>query len=597
MTGPDRPGGAAGWRLTRRGLLGLGALGGLAGCGLEADQTIRPGLDIDAEPRVVRYLPPGPQAGDGPMETIRGFMRAGKATGPELRVPREFLTDEAADAWLPDSQTVVYSGTPAISELGDGRYRVTLRVSARIDSDARYTVGAPYDSATFDFGLTRIEGSWRIGELQQGFGRVVPSYEVSRMYRAYPVHYPAVVWNRLVADLRWIPVDQQATRLTRAQLGGVPEYLTGAVRSDDGAELIVDSVPVTDGVAGVDLKPESLSADATDRRQLVAQLVATLMQLPDVSEVNVTVGGASIELSGVQAPLTTAEQLDYVDPRPSERPVMVRVGDHLVGVDDDRLTSLDRKRLAGRDSDFAEVPTRWRHLALSTDAAEVAAVSAQGTELSRWRDDGSIVPVPSFAGDLVRPGYDVHGVLWLAGHGLGTEEGNHIWSVNSAADVTDEQASAPQALPSGWLEDRLVQAAAVSPEGSRLALVSAPDGGASVLEVVGVERSANRLPTGLSQRPLRVAALLVEIRDVVWVGETTLAVIGRDHTQRTVMPYLVDVGGELREMTPRGGAVEVTTIGGERDIVLGNARGTCWIRTGSSWRELTAIDDVVVGGS
>lgn len=586
--------------VTRRGALQLALVGGLAGCGLSTDPTVRPGLDIDAPAEEgLTYVPPGPQDGDGPEETVRGFMRAGATTGAQLEVARSFLTTEAGQAWLPDAQTVVYGGTtPKIRRIGKDRYQADIRVIARIDADSRYIVSPPYDGATFEFGLRRDGDGWLIDRLQDGFGRVLHKDAVGRMYRLYSVHYPAIGWNALVSDLRWIPQDQQTTRLTRAQLGRLPDYLRGAAQTDGRARLTVDAVPVVEGVAQVDLAPETVRPDATVRKQLAAQLVATLRQLPEVSEVSILLGGSALELPGIDAPLVEPEQLGFADPHASRPQVLVRVGTRLLPVAGRQLSSVSVSDLDSGSAGFAPVLRSWRRLALSPDAKEVAGVSGEATEIARWRADGTVHPVPTFATDLTRPVYDYGGVLWVAGQGVGTQDGTSVWAINAAADIHDERASAPTGLATPWLEDRLVQSLAVSPEGSRIAVVSVPPGGgSSILEVAGVARSANGLPTSFSRSTLRVAARLVVIRDVVWVGSTTLAVIGREDKERALRPYLVEVGGEITRLPQQRGAVEVTSAGGKREIVLGDGKRRVWTRTGARWQLLSTIEGVVVAGA
>lgn len=582
--------------ISRRGALALGMVGLVGGCGLQADDTIRPGLDVDAGGggRPVRYTPPGPQPGDGPEEIIRGFLRAGGTTGPELRVARSFLTDEAAQAWLPDTQTIVHeaSEVPKIQSLGGGRYRVSVPVVARIDGAFRYSVAPASNGAFFDFSLREEGDRWVIDGVKQEFGRMLPRPSVERMYSPYAVHYPAYGWNRLVPDLRWITEDQPTTRLASQQLGPVPRYLTGAVQTDEQAKLTVDAVPVVDGAAQVDLDPDVLSTDATKRKQLAAQLVATLMQLPGVSEVALTLDGAPLELADVEPPLTTPEQLGFTSGR-TEPKVLVRSERWLLKVPSSGLATLSTADLEGQTSAFAPVPHRWQHLALSTDAKEVAAISDEGTEIARWRDDGSVVAVPTFATELRRPCYDYGGVLWVAGQGVGTQEGSSIFFINARADIQDESATSPSPVPSRWLAGRLVQSFAISPEGSRIAVASAAEGKASMLEVAGISRLRNGLPSSITPTPMQVGNRLVEIRQVTWVSETRLAVIGRTDEQKQVRPQLVDVGGEITPLPQRGGASEIVTVGGERDIVVGDGHDRAWLRTGATWRRLSGVDAVV----
>lgn len=580
---------------TRRSALALAAVGVLAGCGFEPDRTIRPGLDVDAPQQGLgpnTYVPPGPQAGDGPVETILGFMRAGRTTGSQLDIARSFLTQEAGDAWLrSDAQTVVYeSGTsPRVVRVAGDRWQATVRTVAVIDPQARYSVAPANDYRRFEFGMRQEEGRWVIAKLPEGFGRVLPRQGVNRMYRAYPVHYTSNGY--LVADLRWIPQDQETTRLTAVQLGSVPDHLVGAVSTDDEAELSVRAVPVVDGVAQVDL--DTASPEPAVRKQLAAQLVATLRKLGDVTEVDIRLGGSPLPLPDVETPLSAPEQLGFVNLRTSETRVLARLGTRLVDVPPGTLSTVTGDELRRRSTPFAEVPRSWRRLGLSPDGKEVAGVGGDGVELTRWRDDGTQVAVRPFATEMTRPVYDVGSVLWVGGQGLGEQEGLRLWAINARADTADPQAAAPLGLRIGWLDGRLVRAIGISPEGSRIAVISAAPKGGSVLEVAGIARGANGLPTGIATEPLRVAARFDDLRDLVWVGQTQLAVVGRLAGRRTLLPYLADVGGDITELTARAGGVEITTADSTRDIVLSDGRGRCWIKSGTSWRELTEVDQVI----
>lgn len=588
MTGPD---------ITRRGALGLVAVGTLAGCGLNTDSTIRAGLPIDGpRPQPLSRTPNGPSPGATAEEIVRGFLRAGSTSGEGLEVTRSYLTQATAQGWIPDSQTVIYTGVLDIKSLGKGSYRVSARVVARINADGRYLVSPPYDGATFDFHVDRVDGEWRIDELQEGFGRLLEEPEVGYIFREYPVHYPAIGWNALVVDQRWVTQDQLATRLTRAQLGTIPSYLRDAVSSDIGARLAVDAVPVRDGVAIVDLETESVADDATARKRLAAQLVATLMSLPGVTEVSITLSGAPLDL-GVAAPLTSPEQLGFVDRTQTNVPiVLARRGDKVVPVDD-RLASTSTSDIRREESPFPPLEKELRLLALRPDGKELAAVTAKRDELHRVLDDGDVVHVNRFAAAMTRPCYDYGGVLWVGGSGLGREEGNRLWAINSTVDPANQAESAPKHVPAQWLGTRFVRAAVVSPEGSRIAVISEEKPGTgSTLDVSGIARQANGLPTKTSPQGFRIGAELVEMLDAVWVDQSTLAVIGRRNKQKEMQPYLVDVGGPVEAMTERKGAVAITTTGDDQDVVLRTEKDRIFQRAGGRWQELKSIDGVVTAG-
>lgn len=585
---------------TRRAVLGLAALGALAGCGLDSDSTVRPGLKVDGAPPVpLNRIPNKPDEGASPEQIILGFLHAGATSGQRLDITRSYLTDTLARAWIPDSQTVIYDGRELQVRPVKGTpdtYRTKVHVQATIDTEGRYSVAPPNLWEIFEFTVTKVDGEWRIDQLEEGFGRVLQVQEVGYIFRDYPVHYPAIGWNTLVVDQRWFPQDQLATRLVRAQLGRVPEYLEDAVSTDTGARLVVDAVPVRDGVARVDLDTDSVADDATTRKQLAAQLVATLMSLPAVTEVVITLSGNELKL-GITEALTTPEQLGFVDrTQTNNAVVMARSDTKLVRVGG-RLGSVSRQHMKSAASKFEPIPTSSTRLALRLDGKEIAAVSSKGSHLVRYREDGTHTDVASFAADMAYPCYDYGGVLWVGGSGLGRESGHRLWAINATVDVTDEDAAAPKHVPTPWLGSRLVQAAVVSPEGSRIAVISEEIPGAgSRLEIAGVARRANGLPTKTSPQTFRIGASLVEMIEAVWVGPTTLAVIGRQDKQAVLQPYLVHVGGQVEPMTERPGAVSITTTGDDKDVVLTSADRRVFQRSGGRWQELKPLTGVVTAG-
>lgn len=586
--------------ITRRGALALLATGALTGCGLGADSTVRPGLKVDGQPPApLNRIPNRPEAGAQPAAVIRGFLHAGATSGERLDITRSYLTDVLARGWIPDSQTVIYGGgEPKVQPVRGEQdtYRVKVPVRAIIDTEGRYTVAPPNLWEVFDFGVTRVEGEWRIDRLDEGFGRLLQEQEVGFIFRDYPVHYPAIGWNALVVDQRWFPQDQLATRLVRAQLGRVPDYLEDAVSTDNGAKLLVDAVPVRDGVARVDLDRDSVADDATTRKQLAAQLVATLMSLPAVTEVQITLSGNVLDL-GVEDALTTPEQLGFVDRTQTSSPVVLaRTDGKLVQVGD-RLSSVSRQHLSSSDTRFPTIPDTSQLLGLRLDGKELGAVDRTRRLLTRHRDGGPSIKVPTFAAGMTRPCYDFGGVMWVGGSGLGRESGHRLWAINTTVDPKDVDGSSPQHVPTAWLGQRLVQAAVVSPEGSRIAVISEEVPGAgSTLEVAGIVRKTNGLPIRTSPQTFRLGAELVEIIDAVWVGPSTLAVLGRRDQQAMLQPYLVHVGGKVEAMTERPGATGVTTTGDDKDVVLVTAGHHVFQRSGGRWQEIRRLTGVVTAG-
>lgn len=580
--------------LARRAVLGSLTLGALSACGLSVDETVRPGLEVEAPlDEGIQYVPEGPRPGMDAADVVRGFLRAGAATGRGLATARSFLTDDASTAWRPDdSRTIVHTEEgPVLKTLGDGTIEVQVRVVARIYTDARFVLAPSSDGALVRFGMTQVGGEWRIADLQEDFGRLLPVSRIDQMYRRYRVHYPAIGWNRLVPDLRWIPSDQEATRLTRVQLGPVPDHLTGAVQSAPSAQLRFDAVPVVDGVAQVDLK-QGLSPDPTTRRNLSAQLVAALEQLPTVREVAVSINGSPLDLEDIDPPWTSASQFGFVEARaPEEQSAIVRDGRRIVPVATTAVTSVTADDIEARESPFAEVPPEWTHLAVSLDGKEVAGVRTSGLELVRWRDDGQTVAVEQFGTRMSRPVYDASGVLWVAAEG--DEPDARLWAINTALDASDVEA-APTHVPAPWLSGRRPRAVAVSPDSACIAVISsARSGGDVLIQVSGVARQPNGLPTTTAASALQVAAVIEDAIDLTWVNPTTLAVLGRRRSDQGIRPLVVEVGGVVTALAPLRGARRIASAGGVRTLVVSTAQHS-YLRTGARWSRLPADRQVVL---
>ena len=127
------------------------------------------------------------------------------------------------------------------------------------------------------------------------------------VFNAFQVFFFNNTENALVSDLRWFPSRASTgTKLVNALLAGPSAHLAQGVTSAIplGTKLTIDAVNVEDGVAQVDFDSTALEADALDRRLLLTQLRATLMQLSGVNDVQVSINSSPQEI--VPANLQTA---------------------------------------------------------------------------------------------------------------------------------------------------------------------------------------------------------------------------------------------------------------------------------------------------
>jgi len=252
------------------------------------------------------YIPNGPAAGASSQEIVSGFLAAGTGPQNDYSVAREFLTDEFAQRWNPAGEVLIRDGAPGYTPSGDNALLVDVRVSASVDEHGRYSETQEPEQISLRFTLERQVGEWRISGAPNL--TVVTSPVFSVVFKAFPVYFYNNTENALVSDLRWFPSRASTgTKLVNALLAGPSAHLAQGVTSAVplGTKLTIDAVNVEDGVAQVDFDSTALEADALDRRLMLTQLRATLMQLSGVNDVQVSINSSPQEI--VPANLQTAD--------------------------------------------------------------------------------------------------------------------------------------------------------------------------------------------------------------------------------------------------------------------------------------------------
>ena len=603
MSGPLMMSGPAMMSVLRR----LGARLGIllvvlsvSGClGIRADESVRVGLNVDEpSPDPAYNVPAGPTPGAVPDTIIRDFLRAEEVTAERLAVAQSFLTTRMVAEWEPGISTEVIDSADSvvISYRGDGWYDVKANLVARIDAAGRAVTVTPGSRASTSMRLERVDGQWRIGQADADFGRWVRRGNLQQVLRPQRIYYPAANGRTLIPDVRWLPVTRLATGLTRALIGPPPAYLEGAVRTGLGsARLSVDAVPVDGSVATVPLIASAAFSVLATRVDAWGQLVATLTEAPNISAVRVTLEETPLQVPGVQPPVLAAAELGFrtLDPAPGVKPV-VRVGDRILSVDFDTLLG-PGVDLGTLPSAFPRVPATWGRLALSFTGSELAAVGDNGTGLARYRADGSIEP-EGFADRLTGPAYDRDGWLWVGGRPFDKDAQARLWTIDSNAEPFEGSGPAAKPIVASWLVDRLPIDVAFPVDGTRIAVVSTDATGKnSRLDVAGVARDADGTPTTLAGNTIRLGTALSQIREVVWLSPTDLAVLAGPKGK--AQPYLVTLGDVITPLGGVEGADHITTAGGARNLAVRDVEGHLLVRAGASWQPLPeGLSDLVPPG-
>ena len=576
----------------------------LSACaGLATDSPVQPGSLVgEAAVQPVRVQPDGPGTGATPDQIVRGFLRAGASSGfdDDHAIARSFFAPNVKDEWLPDSGVDVYAddSAPKVELLTPTTVRVTVPIVAQVDDVGRYRETPAGTSAQATFGLQKLQVGWRISVPQKGFGLWLSARDLDRIYRPFTVAYVSKSARTIVGDQRWFPITTGlATTLARAQLAPAPAYLAGAVQTGvpTGTVLAVDAVPIQSGWALVDLSAAALSADPDQRRAMWAQFVTTLMQVPSVTQVSLTVEGARLDLPGTPDRVSVLTTLGYpVDASASASAAFLRAGSELTRVSPDRPQEQDQPRKLPQppnSSTLPKIPQGWIALAMSWDSQEIAGIGGDHADLARWQGN-RMFQLARFGSNLTKPSYDSLNGLWVAGQAGGTSK---VWVIDTS--VSPMKNAKPREITAPWLAKRTVVALRVASDNQRLALITSDLAGGDVQVVIaGIVRSASGVAVSLAPEPLRVGWTIIAATDLAWADDSTLAVLGRVDPKAAIAPQLVEIGGKVTALSSVAGTRLVASTGGVRGVVVIADRGKILARAGNGWQQLQTGTDFMIPG-
>ncbi|HEY3436166.1 MAG TPA: LpqB family beta-propeller domain-containing protein, partial [Actinotalea sp.] len=458
---------------------------------------------------------------------------------------------------------------PKIEKRPDGTVLVTVPVKAKIDAAFRYTEVKPGAREEIVFQLTRdARNQWRISHLDDGVVMSPSNFRV--LYRRVPLYFASSDGTQLVPDVRWFPNDNTATYAVSALLDGPSPWLRDGVRTGapEGAKLSTTAVTVSTGLeASVDLSANV--GKGADINLLQAQLEATLLRLPGVKSVAVSVGGVPWRADHVP---------DLArDVQPTNGPFLLQ---------DDRLAVLDRGKVVPVEDAAPLTGLDARTPALSPD--ETVRVVLSGTTRLLLLPAGAAAPVTLTTGShLVAPSVDRFGWTW-----------------------TGEQTSTGQltaVLPSGevavvgadLLNGRTIRSLRVARDGSRIAIAHTDAAGLDlVVDVAAVVRDETGRPQLLGETPLQVGAVLDDATELAWVDEATIAVLGRSGTISAPTVHLVPVGGPTETLPLMDRTSGIAAGRGDRTLFLADEDGVLMSRQSTSWvpTGITGVRDPVFPG-
>ena len=540
-------------------LAAVGVVATLSACVTLPDSgPVRQGDPDVTEPGSIALLARLPEPDDGPRQIVEGFLRAAAAgLADDFQIAREFLTGTRKESWNPLARVTVLAGQPELETAPlSSDILVTADASATLDEEGRYTEAVP--GATVGLSLELAlddEGRWRIRELPDG--ALLPEPIFRSLFQQVPLHFVTPDGGALVAETHWFPRQSAETAAVRSLLEGPSPWLApGAVsRFPRGTRLLSESVPVSGGVAQVDLSRELRGVAEPSRGLMLAQLTETLTGLPSVESVAVTAGGVPLDMSGVPQDLV-------VDPSVGTNPAVLSDG---------FLRTVEGTELVPWGETGPVTAPAPSDPAVGYDDGSAVVLSRRTAVVTVPPEGQGSVTLLSGQDELTPPSIDRFGWVWTApaaneGLALAVQQG-------ARAEVDAE-----------WLSGREVLALRVSREGAR-ALVLSVDGVTMSLEIAAVVRDGAGRPVSLGQ-PLRIGQRITRASTAVWVDRQTVAVLGQlsEATSDTVL--LAVVGGPTSALPAVEDPVDLAAGKGDQLIVVATSSGDLYTRSGLDWTQM-----------
>lgn len=529
-------------------------------------------IDVEERPERVQseIEPDGPVEGADPNSIVRGFLAAGAGYSDDFAVARSFLTDDFANEWDPQSNVVIMpSGAnfdTVTAEVSSDQQSIsmTVPVDASLDGQRVYREERGGSEADRDFSLRQVNGEWRISSAPQGL--VLTASSFTTVYDSYPLYFYTPGFDHLVADPRWfVRSPAAATEVMTELLAGPADHLGGSVISalPDGARLEPRSVTVSGGIAQVGLDETAQGLDEETNGRILGQVSATLRGLSSTNAIEVT---------------TPAGTLDA--PPGDSAPVGVRIDARPVLIAEGTLARLDETRVEPIP-DLPELEDDPTDPAVSIDDSTYAYLADEGRELHRILPggDGDTTILTDEDG-LTGPSFDRYGGIWTASREQG--DSGRVSVILESGDTVDVSVQ--------WLANRSVESLRVSRDGTQLAVLSRNGDGAPRVDVIGINRTSEGIPTGVvPATPLRVGAGFDRIVDLSWAGSAQLAVLAAEDPGDEPQPYLAPVSGPAQSLGDVRGGASITASTDARSIRVSTEDGELFSFGADNWQKVVDL--------
>jgi Lipoprotein LpqB beta-propeller domain/Sporulation and spore germination len=545
----------------------------LAGCAsVPTTSEVKKGRDVrfEQEEPFVRALAQNPQDGADPLTIVQGFLSASASV--DTLVARNFLAPEAR-GWRPFTKITVYDDSAIdISQVPEDKVALRAPVRAIIDAEGVYQLAAPGEELRVDFQLRQDDGQWRISSTPEGL--LISPTDLERAFRSVNLYFTDPSLNTLVPDPVVLPIrDRFETTLVNRLLEGPTSRLDGSVGSGFASGIdLLGPVAIENGVALVNLEEAASEASEAERRAMAAQLVATLRQLPDVSDIGVQVAGTDVRLPGVTQPMPR-------DAWPTFDPDAV-AGELVAAFRSDvRIGSLADNGRVGSipgDAGIGTVSLRFPAMGLDGDNRVAGLDASRTTLLVGLLAADQPITSRLTASDLTAPSWDGTGAVWVAS---GPASGpSQAWVVRDGQQPIAVEL--PPEIAAGS-----ITALRVARDGTRVALVVGLEN-RSRLFLGRIERTAAASSPVAVRSIYEVDPALLEVIDVSWQDSASLAVLVSDGSGLRQLSVVTVDGFHALPVSGLTDAVSIAAAPGNR-LLAATADGRLYQYSGASWLFVT----------
>lgn len=527
----------------------------LAGCaGIPSSGAVHAGRQqTPADSLELELVAVGPQKGADRETILRGFIDAATDARNNYQVAREFLTPAFADEWRADaSATIDVLAERDYREISETTMRVDVVPTASLGANGEYQLAAASTPIPLDYQFEQVDGQWRISSAPTGI--LIESSNFTRVFRSHTLVFLDPTARFAVPDVRWFAGREAVqTKIVRALLEGPAEWLEAGVVTafPEGATLEADAVPVSGGVATVELA--GVSAEGTRDVQLMDfQLATSLQGVRGVTSVELSLNDAVQDV-----PELAAEP--ELNPRISSRPAVFD-GTTLGQL---QATGEQIVPIAGLSPQVAGLNPTGAALGPGNDQAVVR--NEDGVHRVRDGEDPVLLDPRA---DLIVPALDVYGVTWSV----------PATAPDELIVVAPDGATAQ--LPVPWAGTSIA-ALEVSRDGTRLIVLLA-DGTRTRFIAAAVQRDDAGVPVALGPVTLELAHVDGTPLDVTWLDDHAVASLTATDEGTQVITQTI---GGLE--TPRAGPEDgVQIIGGNsmRDLRVRTAAGDLDTQSGLGWQ-------------